>query len=397
MCVSLVDIKKIQKQLELYKVDGWLLYEFHGSNPLALEIMKVPKAMLMTRRCFYWIPVEGSPIKIVHKIESHNLDHLPGEKKLYSTWKEMHQFLEEILQEKEKVAMEFSPKQAIPTVSLIDGGLVDLIRGYGPKVVSSAPFLQAFTCVWTDEQYAMHKEAAMVLENAANDVWALIKKSLDQGELIDEYQVQQFILKEFEKNGCETEGKPICAVNKNGADPHYCPTEGRSTAIHRGDFILIDLWCKKKKEGAVFADITRLGVASKEPTKRQQEIFQLVRAAQKGGTDLIIERYEKGKEIKGAEVDAKVRSIIEKGGYGEYFTHRTGHNIHTENHGPGANLDSLETDDSRPLIPRTCFSIEPGIYLPGEFGVRLEYDVYIHEGGEVEVTLPPQEAIVTLG
>jgi Xaa-Pro aminopeptidase len=389
-------IEAIQKELQFYTIDGWLLYDFHGKNPLALEVMKMPKEKLMTRRCFYWVPSKGVPVKIVHKIEAYNLDHLPGEKKLYGTWKEMHRHLEELLHGKKSVAMEYSPNQAIPTVSLVDGGLIELIRGFGPEVVSSAPFLQSFTCLWSDEQYRLHKEAAAVLEHAVTGAWQLIKTHLDQEKPIDEYQVQQYILGQFEAEGCVTEGVPICAVNGNAADPHYYPTEKTYTPIRRGDFILIDLWCKKNQEKAVFADITRMGVASSKPTERQQEIFTIVKEAQKAGTDLIIERYAAGKEIKGFEVDSKVRAVIEKAGYGEYFTHRTGHNIHMENHGPGANLDSLETEDNRPLIPRTCFSNEPGIYLPGELGVRLEYDIYIHEEGRVEVTLPPQEEIVTI-
>ncbi|MCB1110516.1 MAG: M24 family metallopeptidase [Chlamydiia bacterium] len=389
-----MDIKTIQKQLQQYQIDGWLLYEFHGKNPLALEVMKVPKDMLMTRRCFYWIPQEGSPYKIVHQIEAHNLDHLPGEKKMYGTWKEMHNLLEALLQGKQTVAMEYSPNQAIPTVSLVDGGLIDLVRSYGPKVVSSAPFLQALTCLWSDAQYALHKEAAYVLDETVSGAWKWIQDHLKQGTTIDEYQVQQFILGEFERNQCVTEGVPICAVNGNAADPHYCPTETKKVVIQQGDFVLIDLWCKKDKEDAVFADITRVGVAAEKPTPRHQEIFEIVKKAQQAGTDLIIERYAQGKEVKGAEVDTVVRAVIEKAGYGEYFIHRTGHNIHTENHGPGANLDNRETEDDRPLIPRTCFSNEPGIYLPEEFGVRLEYDIFIHEDGSVEATLPPQEELM---
>ncbi len=381
-----MDIDEVQRQLKFYKIDGWLLYDFHGSNPLALSVMQIPEHVMMTRRCFYWVPSEGAPSKIVHQIESHNLDHLPGEKKLYFSWKEMHRALQETLRGVKRVAMEYSPNQEIPTVSLVDGGLIELVRGFGPQVVSSAPFLQAFTCLWSKEEYAQHKEAAMVLENSVEKAW----KGIASGKLTDEYQVQQFILREFEKNGCETEGEPICAVNSNSADPHYTPTKKSSTLIQKGDFVLIDLWCKKR--GGVFADITRVGVFGK-PTARHEEIFAIVREGQKKGTDLIIERYQEGQEVKGAEVDHVVREVIEKRGYGSYFTHRTGHNIHTTNHGPGANLDGIETHDNRPLIPRTCFSIEPGIYLPGEFGVRLEYDVYIHEGGAVEVTLPPQESL----
>lgn len=395
MCLPL--IHQIQKQLKLSHIEGWLLYDLHGTNTLALEILQIPKGILMTRRCFYWIPQEGTPVKIVHKIEAHNLDHLPGEKRLYLSWKELHQELQTLLKGVKQVAMEYSPNQAIPTVSKVDAGLIELIGSYGVEVVSSAPFLQNFVCVWTDQQYAFHKEAADVLEKTVTSCWKLIGHSLKNNKVVTEYDIQQYILSAFEKAKCVTEGVPICGVNGNAADPHYCPTKEKSEKIKKGDFILIDLWCKKDLPHAVFADITRVGVASAKPTPKQQEVFSLVRKAQKAGTDYIIERYQKGQEVVGAEVDRVVRSVIEKGGYGPYFTHRTGHNINTENHGPGANLDGLETQDDRPLIPRTCFSIEPGIYLPGEFGVRLEYDVYIHEKGEVEVTLPPQEEFVIVG
>jgi Xaa-Pro aminopeptidase len=389
-----MNIEEIQKELVFYKIDGWLLYDFHGSNPLAVSVMQIPRGVLNTRRCFYFIPKEGVPLKLVHKIEGHNLDHLPGEKKTYFSHHEMHKLLGEILKKVKTVAMEYSPNQAIPTVSIIDGGLIDLIKGYGVKVVSSAPFLQAFTCLMSDEQYRLHKEGGEVLEEGVQRAWELIRSRLRKNELINEYQVQQFILDHFEKKGCITEGVPICAVNGNAADPHYIPTKGKHTLIKKGDFILIDLWCKKDLPQAVFADITRVGVAAEKPKAKEEKIFSLVRKAQKEGTELIIQRYREEKEIQGREVDTLVRSVIKRGGYGDYFTHRTGHNIYTVNHGPGANLDAIETDDDRPLIPRTCFSIEPGIYLPGEFGVRLEYDVYIHPEGKVEVTQTPQEDLV---
>lgn len=389
-------INDIQKQLSFYNIDGWLLYDFHGSNPLAVSVMQIPHGILNTRRCFYFIPKEGAPIKVVHKIEAHNLDHLPGEKKIYFSHHEMHRLLQDVLKGTKTVAMEYSPNQAIPTVSVIDGGLIDLIRGYGVDVVSSASFLQAYTCLMSDEQYDLHKEAAKVLEEAVTGAWDLIRTHLNQNKQINEYQVQQFILDHFKKEGCVTEGAPICGVNGNAADPHYIPTKEKHAHIKKGDFILIDLWCKKDLPQAVFADITRVGIAAKEPTAKHQEIFSLVRKAQKEGTDLVIKRYQEGKEIQGGEVDALVRKVITEGGYGDYFTHRTGHNIYTVNHGPGANLDAIETDDHRPLIPRTCFSVEPGIYLPGEFGVRLEYDVYIHPDRKVEITLPPQEELILI-
>jgi len=389
-------IQEVQEQLKLCQMDGWLLYEFHGTNSLALYFLEIPEGVLMTRRCFYWIPLEGPPLKIVHRIEASNLDQMPGEKKLYSSWREMHALLRELLKEKKRVAMEFSPLQAIPTVSKVDGGLIDLVRSFGSEVVSSASFLQVFTCTWTDEQYDLHKEAGELLDQTVNRAWDMIRDHLQKDQKLSEYEVQQFILGEFKKHDHVTEGEPICGVNSHAADPHYVPRKESAQVIKKGDFILIDLWCKKNVPHSVFADITRVGVAASEPTPKQQEVFSLVRKAQKAGTDLIQIRYGENQVVKGCEVDAKVREIIEDAGYGPYFTHRTGHSITTELHGPGANLDSFETQDERALIPRTCFSVEPGIYLPGEFGVRLEYDVYIHEEGKVEITPSVQEEIIKL-
>lgn len=394
--MSLSLITEIQTQLQLHHIQGWLLYDLHGSNPLAISILHIPSNILMTRRCFYWIPREGTPIKIVHRVEECHLDHLPGEKRVYLSWREMHKVLQKTLTGITQLAMEYSPYHAIPTLSKVDGGLIDLIRSFNITVVSSAPFLQPFTCVWSDDQYLLHKEAVHILDNAVQNAWKLIAHSLKRGKSISEYDVQQFILSEFEKAQCITEGMPICGVNKNAADPHYIPTFKGCEIIKKGDFILIDLWCKKDLPNAVFADITRVGVATSKPTSKQQKIFNLVRKAQQEGTDLIKQCYKNKQAIKGCEVDQRVRCTIEEGGYGPYFTHRTGHNIHVENHGPGTNLDSLETEDHRHLIPKTCFSIEPGIYLPEDFGIRLEYDLYIHENCVVEVTSPPQEALVTL-
>jgi Xaa-Pro aminopeptidase len=388
-------IQAAQKKLQELKFDGWLLYEFHGVNSLAIQFLEIPTELLMTRRCFYWIPVQGDPLKIVHQIESHNLDHLPGEKKTYSNWRDLHQHLKTVLNGKGKVAMEYSPMQAIPTVSKVDAGLVDLIRSFDIQVVSSAPFLQEFTCVWTPHQYKLHKEAAEILDNTVHIVWNHLKMSLEQGKTVTEYDIQQMILGKFRDHGCVTEGEPICGVNAHAADPHYIPTEKNHAPIQKGDLVLIDLWCKKDLPEGVFADITRMGVAASKPTSKQQEIFSIVRRAQQTGTDWIASEHRQGKLALGAEVDHRVRRMIEESGYGPYFTHRTGHNINKENHGPGANIDGLETEDDRPLIPNTCFSIEPGIYLPGEFGVRLEYDVFMHEGGEIEVTVPPQDEYLT--
>ena len=304
---------------------------------------------------------------------------------VYSAWKLFESHLKEVLQGKKTIAMEYSPRGAIPTASKVDGGMLDLVREQGVNVVSSASFLQNFTCVWTDEQYMMHKEAAEVLDTIAMTTWGWIRDRLKQDEQITEYTVQQYILTEMKKHKCVMEGAPICGVNQNSANPHYNPQMKGCRSIKKGDFILIDLWCKRDLPRAVYADITRVAVAG-APTKRHQEIFQIVRNAQKAGTDLVRERVQKRKEVRGAEVDDACRKVIVDAGYGDYFTHRTGHNIHMDDHGPGANIDGFETLDDRLLIPKTCFSIEPGIYLPKEFGVRLEYDIYINENHSIEVT-----------
>jgi len=389
-------IEEIQKQLKLHGIHGWLLYDMHGSNELAISVLKLPRGILMTRRSFYWIPQHGPPIKIVHQVEANNLDHLPGEKRTYLGWHEMHRCLQQLLHSVKWVAMEYSPYQSIPMVSKVDGGLIDLIRSFGVEVVSSAPFLQLFTCVWEDAHYLLHKEAAQILEATVDEAWKLIAYSLKSGNRLSEYDLQKFILSQFEMKGCVTEGVPICAVNEHSSDPHYIPQEIGSKIIEEGDLVLIDVWCKRDLPNGVFADITRLGVISSKPLPKHEKIFNIVADAQRMGIDLIRERYRNHQEVKGCEVDQKVREVIAQSGYGPHFIHRTGHNIHTNTHGPGANLDSLEVQDDRLLIPRTCFSVEPGIYLPGEFGMRLENDLYIHDDGRVEVTLPLQEKLRTI-
>ena len=391
-----MDIEKIQQELISSNIDGWLFYVFHKDNDIASNILEIPSEKLLTRRCFYWIPQKGKPIKIVHIIEEEILAFLPGKVLSYLSWRELHKRLQELLSKVQKVAMEYSPFQSIPTVSKVDAGLIELIRDFGVEIVSSASLIQKIFCRWNDDQYKMHKKAASVLEFAVEQAWNLIKNSVENGKKVTEHDIQKLILEVFKENHCVTEGLPICGVNRNSADPHYCPKKNGSEVIKKGDFVLIDLWCKQDLPQSVFADITRVGVVASEPTKKQNEIFSIVRKAQQEGTNLIIKRFQKGLEIKGAEVDQLVRQIIGDQGYGDYFTHRTGHNINIDNHGPGANLDGLETQDDRLLIPRTCFSIEPGIYLPEEFGVRLEYDVFIHSDFSVEITVNPQEEIVTI-
>ncbi len=388
-------IQEVQKHLAKEKIDGWLLYDFNGNNPLTREFLQIDPNSLTTRRFFYWIPAKGAPIKLMHKIEPHVIEHVPGETVFFLKWQELEAQLGKILKGSKKIAMEYSPKNAIPYLSKVDAGTIDLVRSLGIEVVSSGSFLQNFTCVLDEEQYEMHKEAGNLLDQMEAEAFAKISEALKKGNKITEYDVQQFIYEQINARGFTMMARPIVGVNAHCSDPHYEPTKEKSSPIEKEDFVLIDIWCKKKHPRAVYADICRVAVADTKPTAKQEEVFSIVRAAQKAATDFVISRYSKGESIKGYEVDQVSRKIIEEKGYGQYFTHRTGHNIYTQDHGPGAHIDSLETQDLRELIPHTCFSLEPAIYLP-EFGIRLEYDVYLGDKGKVEINGGIQDKLLTL-
>jgi Xaa-Pro aminopeptidase len=392
-------VKKIleaQKYLKEMHLDGWLLYDFHGNNQLARTFLGIPSHQITRRRFFYWIPVKGDPVKIVHAIETHALDHCPGEKRKFLSWQSLESEVGKVLKGAKKIAMEYSPKNAIPYVSKVDGGTVDLVRSFGVEVVSSADFLPHFTAVLSAEQGASQVRAGKRCDEIVNGAWKWISEHLAKGQTITEYDVQQKIASDFKKNNLVTDHNPIVGVNAHSADPHYEPLKEGSSPIRKGDFVLIDLWAKEKGEGTVFGDITRVAVAEAKPTKRQEEIFQIVRNAQKTAVDLVKSRLASKKRIEGWEVDDAARNVITKAGYGEFFIHRTGHSIEVELHGSGAHMDNLEMHDVRPILPGTCFSVEPGIYLPGEFGVRLELDVYVHLDLTVQVTGGEQDAIVCL-
>jgi Xaa-Pro dipeptidase len=392
----LVRIKEVQNLLVGEQIGGWLLYDFHGVNTLAREFLAIDFGQLTTRRFFYWIPAQGDPVKIVHAIEPHVLSHLPGRTESYLRWQELELQLGKVLQGAKTVAMEYSPKNALPYVSKVDAGTVELVRSFHVDVVSSAPLLQHYTCVLDAAQRALHLEAADFASKVMDLAWKKIAEALCGGVRVDEYQIRGFIADQMAAHGFVAEGLPICAVNAHSADPHFEPSKEGSSEIKKGDFIQIDLWCKKNHPRAVYADIARVAVADVAATELQKEIFSIVRMAQKRGTEFIASQYAKGESIKGYEVDQVCRKVIEDKGYGSYFIHRTGHNIYTEVHGPGAHIDSLETQDIRELIPHTCYSVEPGIYLPGQFGVRLEHDIYLGDGGVVQVTGGIQEEILCL-
>lgn len=389
-------IKKIQERLALLGLDGWLLYDNHGSNRFIPKLFQMADHFMVTRRFFYWIPKEGEPVKIIHRIEADVLDAIPGEKKLYSSWKELELLLQNMVKNK-KIAMEYSPRNALPAVSLVDAGTFELLRGFGVEIVSSDELLQYFTSVLTEEQIATHREAASVVDNAVGNAWEFIRESLKKERAITELDVQQFILQEFKANNCISSSNPVCSVNEHSALPHYMPVPATSKQIKRGDFILIDLWCKKNLPHGVYADITQVAVAGNQPTEKQSAIFAIVQRAQESAAQFIKERLASGKPVMGFEVDNVCRAIIIEAGYGRYFTHRTGHSIDTEVHGGGANLDNLETNDRRSLLPGTIVSIEPGIYLPSEFGIRLEINLLIDHERKCTITDGIERTLHCLG
>lgn len=389
-------LREVQEKLIKEDISGWLLYDYRHSNSLAYHFLEIPLDKKVTRRFFYWIPQKGEPIKILPSIEPYTLDHLPGLNWIYKGWQDLEKFLFSIAAKNSKIAMEYSPYNALPNVSKVDAGTVEFIQKGGAQVVSSANILQSFTSVLNPDQLQSHLYAAKVLDSIADRTWSFIEKSLSQRSLIDEYKVQQFMLQAMQEADCQTEDPPTCAVNANSANPHYYPKSSSALLISPGDFILIDLWCKKKQSHAVYADITRVGVAAPQATQRQKEIFNIVKKAQNAATEMVKEYYENYQALQGWQVDQACRNVIQEAGLGEYFIHRTGHNIGEEVHGSGANLDNFETHDYRQLLAGTCFSIEPGIYLPNEFGVRLEYDIYLDSEGQIRVTGGIQEELVCM-
>jgi Xaa-Pro aminopeptidase len=386
-------IAKVQSYLQQLRIDGWLLYDFHRNNSLAHAFLEIPSGIMATRRFFYWIPAVGEPVKIVHAIEDQMLESWPGEKRVYSSWQNLEKELQSLLNGSKCVAMEYSPNNSIPYVSKVDAGTIDLVRSFGVKVSSSADFLLYFTSVLDQEQMDSQRRAATALSGIVAGAWEFIRKQLTKG--ITEWDVQQWILLQFQLFGLVSDSAPIVAVNEHSADPHFMTPEVGASLIKTGDFILIDLWAKELGDRTVFGDITQVAIAG-EPSAKQQEVFETVRRAQKAGIALVRQRFAAKQPVQGWEVDEATRSVIRAAGYERQFIHRTGHNIEVELHGSGTHMDNLESHDARPIVPMTCFSIEPGIYLPGEFGVRLESDILIHEDGRVEVTGGEEDSLVRL-
>jgi Xaa-Pro aminopeptidase len=378
-------IDRIQQALKEADLDGWLFYSFRDSDPIAANILGLGgEGHMATRRWFYLIPQSGDPVKINHSIERDVLDRLPGNKLIYLPWQQLHSHLKDSIasltdKRTPRVAMQYSPEAAIPYLSRVDAGTIELIRTFGVDIVSSADLVQKFESAWNDEQLDMHEEAARGLYSSVHEAFAEIARRIRAGEPTTEYDIQQFIMGRFAERGMITRDPPIVAVNANSAAPHYEPTREKHSPIKKDDFVLIDLWAKLDKPNSVYADITWTSFVGESVPDEVTRVFTVVRDARDAATEFVKDAFESGRKVYGWEVDDACRDVIREAGMEQYFIHRTGHNIHTEVHGNGANIDNLETKDSRALIPRTCFSIEPGIYLEGRFGVRSEIDVYVDE------------------
>jgi Xaa-Pro dipeptidase len=387
------DIQAIQNDLRAAKFDGWLFYDFRGRDPIAQNILDLPAAM-RTRRWYYFVPAKGTPKKLVHKIESESLAALPGDTLYYAGQDELRKNLKRTLGRAKKVAMQYSPKNEIPYVAMVDAGTVELVRGVGAKVVSSADLVQKYEASWSGEQLESHLSAGVIIDRIVRGAFEYAAKSVREGKPITEYDLKLWILKEFAAAGIWTEEGPDIAVNAHASDPHYGPAAESAAPIREGDLLLLDVWGKKKTPGSVYYDVTWMGFLGAKVPEKYAKIFSVVREARDKATDLIRKNIAAGKPLQGWQVDKAARSVIEKAGYGKYFFHRTGHSIGERVHGNGANMDGLETHDVRHLIPHTCNSIEPGIYLP-EFGVRTEVNVYIGDK-EARVTGAVQTEILAL-
>ena len=393
-----MDLDAIQTALREQKLDGWLFYDHHHRDPIAYRILGLSGSMHVTRRWYYLIPANGEPRKLVHRIEQGRLDSLPGTKAVYSSWQELEAGLRMLLDGHERLAMQYSPRNAIMYVAMIDAGTVELLREMGKTIVSSADLVSHFEAVLSEAQIASHFEAQRaiddVLAEGFKEIGRRVRPANGSAAGITEYVMVEWLSEGMRRAGLIWENGPNVSVNENSSDSHYEPTEAASKPIREGDFVLIDIWGRKNRPGAVFYDITWTGVVGREPTEREQQVFTTVRDARDAAIQAVQRAFADREPMAGWQADDAARGVIRQAGFANAFTHRTGHNIATEIHGNGAHLDNLETHDERLLLPFTCFSVEPGIYLP-EFGVRSEIDM-ITSANKAEVTGRIQTELVRI-
>jgi Xaa-Pro aminopeptidase len=374
-----MNLEAIQEALRDANLDGWLFYDHHNRDPLGLRILGLPPDGHVTRRWFYLIPAHGAPQKLVHRIEAGRLDTLPGAFQSYSSWQELESALEAMLVDTGTLAMQYSPRNAIMYVSMADAGTVELLRSFGKRIVSSADLVSRFEAILTDAQLESHLEAGRRIDSLLAEAFAEIGRRA-RGAGTSEIAMVDYLENAMRADGLVWDHRPNVSVGPNSADSHYEPTPESSRPIRPGDFLLIDIWGKLDQPGSTFYDITWTGVVARNPTEREQLIFSIVRHARDAAIAAVAEAFAGGKPIAGWQADDAARSVIRNAGYADSFTHRTGHNIAAELHGTGAHLDNLETHDERLILPNTCFSVEPGLYFPGEFGIRSEVDMITRKG-----------------
>jgi Xaa-Pro aminopeptidase len=388
-------IPEIQQALKRAGIDAWLLYDFHGSNPIAARLTGLDASTKMaTRRWYYMVPAVGAPKGLVHAIESHNLDSLPGEKRPYAGREQLDAGLRDLLQGLTRVAMEYSPGNAIPYISRVDAGTVEAVRALGVHVVSSGDLVQRFEAIWTPEALATHRAASERLYRVKDRAFALVRERLASRLPVDEYKVQQAMLQWFREEGLTSEDAPCVSAQENAGNPHYQPTAVAHRPIRPNEVLLLDLWGKLPDAGAVFADITWIGFTGTDVPEPYARAFAAARDGRDAAVELVRTAARTGRELRGFEVDRAARTVIEQAGFGAQFIHRTGHSLGQNVHGDGVHMDDYETHDERRLIPGTGFTIEPGIYT-AEFGVRTEINMFVGEH-DAEVTGPMQKEIVTL-
>ena len=390
-----MNLESIQPELRKAGLDGWLFFDHHERDPLAYRVLGLKPTGHVSRRWYYFIPAQGEPRGLVHQVEPHVLSALPGTKIRYARWQEQESGLQQLLRDAKKVAMQYSPRCAVPYVALVDAGTIEWVRSLGVEVVSSAELIQRFEAQWTPAQLEMHLETGRRVDRIRAEAFDLVKQATRAGNPLDEYGVQQFVMRRFRDAGLVTNHPPIVGANVNAADSHYAPPETGSAPIRRGDLVLLDLWAKLSDEPeAVYYDITWMAFCGDEVPERMRQAFAVVVGARDAGIRLVQAAVSSGRILRGFEVDDAVRGHIESCGMGPYVRHRTGHSIGREVHGVGANMDNFETHDERPVIPWTCFSIEPALYLP-DFGVRTEIDLFVEERS-ARVTGEMQREIIRL-
>jgi Xaa-Pro aminopeptidase len=391
-----LDIAAVQRSLKAEGLDGWLLYDFHGSNPIASRIVGTANgAKMTTRRWFYLVPASGEPRGLVHAIERKTLDALPGEKTVYAGRQQLDAGLTQLLSGVKRVAMEYSRDCAIPYISRIDAGTVELVRHRGVEVESSGDLVQRFEAVWDEQALTTHRDASSALYRVKDGAFELIAKRARDGEAMTEYAIQQQMAAWFEEEGLTSDSHPVVAAQENAGDPHYQPTARRSRSIGRDELVLLDLWAKKKENPqAVYADITWVGFTGKDIPPEMARAFEAIGQARDAAAALVLESAREGRDLRGWQVDRAARTVLEQAGYGERILHRTGHNLGREVHGNGVHMDDYESHDDRRLLPGTGFTIEPGLYFES-FGVRTEINMYYGQRDAL-ITGPVQKEIVRL-